>query len=162
VDNVKDRFLESMGRLAAGVTVVLTEMDGRPWGLTVSACCSISMEPPLILVSLATKAASTQAIIDHDRFSVSLLAEDQIEIAKSGAKSGAPKFFEDFAESKGNYNYNVKNALANIHCKVDQVVPAGDHTIFIGLVEDVQLGEAKSPLVYFNRQFGEFTTGVKS
>ncbi len=155
-------FRESMSRLAAGVTVVTTELDGRPWGLTVSASCSISMDPPLILISLASKAASTHAIIKNDRFSVSVLAEDQIDVAKAGAKAGAPKFFEEFTESKGNANYSVKSALANIHCKVYKVVEAGDHTIFIGLVENVELGESKSPLLYFDRQFGEFRTAVKS
>lgn len=159
---VKDRFRESMGRLATGVTIVTTEIDGRPWGLTVSACCSISMDPPLILVSLATKAASTQAIINNDRFSVSVLAQDQIEVAKSGAKAGVPKFFEDFVERKDYFYFDVKNALANIHCSVEQTITAGDHTIFIGLVENVALGESKSPLLHFNRQFGEFNTAVKS
>ncbi|WP_199880559.1 flavin reductase family protein [Bacillus massiliglaciei] len=162
MNEVKDRFLESMGRLATGVTIVMTEIEGRPWGLTVSACCSISMEPPLILVSLATKAASTQAIVHNNRFSVSVLAEDQAEVAISGSRAGVPKFFEDFAESKDNIHYEVKNALANIHCKVENIVVAGDHTIFIGLVEHVELGESKSPLLHFNRQFGEFSTGVKS
>jgi flavin reductase ActVB len=161
MNEIKDKFRESMSRLATGVTIVMTEIDGRPWGLTVSACCSISMDPPLILVSLATKSASTQAIIDNDRFSVSVLAEDQVEVAKSGAKAGAPKFFEDFVETEDNVTYNVKNALANIHCKVDQVITAGDHTIFIGLVENVVLGESKSPLLYFNRHFGAFNTSLQ-
>jgi len=159
---LKDKFRESMGRLATGVSIVMTEIDGRPWGLTVSTCCSVSMEPPLILISLATKAASTQAIINNDCFSVSVLAEDQIEVAKAGAKAGAPKFFEDFAESQDNFNYDVKDSLASIHCKVEKVVEAGDHTIFIGLVENVVLGESKSPLLHFNRQFGAFNTGVKN
>jgi flavin reductase ActVB len=122
----------------------------------VSACCSISMDPPLILVSLATKAASTQVIIDHDRFSVGILAEDQLQPAKAGAAAGVPKFFEEYAENVGNHNYKIKNALASIHCKVDQVVVAGDHTLFIGLVENVELSESKPPLLHFNRQFGEF------
>jgi flavin reductase ActVB len=156
MSEVRDNFRESMSRLASGVTIVMTEIDNRPWGLTVSACCSISMEPPLILVSLATKAASTGAIIDHDRFSVAILAEDQIQPAKAGAAPGTPKFFEEFVESVGNHNYKVKHALASIHCKVDQVVVAGDHTLFIGLVEHVDLSESKPPLLHFSRQFGEF------
>ncbi|WP_019119062.1 flavin reductase family protein [Brevibacillus massiliensis] len=160
MQEVKDKFRESMSRLASGVTVVMTEVDGRPWGLTVSACCSLSMEPPLILVSLATKAASTQAIINFNRFSVSILAEDQVEVAKLGAKPGAPKFFEDFVETDDGFHYDVKDALANIHCRVEQIIPAGDHTIFIGYVENVLLGEEKSPLLYFGRQFGVFNTGL--
>ncbi|PLT35949.1 flavin reductase family protein [Bacillus sp. V5-8f] len=160
MSDVKDKFRESMSQLAAGVTIVMTEIDGRPWGLTVSACCSISMEPPLIMVSLATNSASTQAIIDNDRFSVSLLAADQIEVAKAGAKAGAPKFFEDFVDTESEGHYEVKNTLANIHCKVDQVIPAGDHTMFIGLVENVVLGDSGAPLVYFHRQFGEFRSST--
>lgn len=156
MNKLQDRFRQSMGRLATGVTIVMTEMDGRPWGLTVSACCSLSMEPPLILVSLSTKVASTQAIIKHNRFSVGVLAEDQVQVAKAGATPGTPKFFEEFTESVGNFNYNVKNALSNIHCKVDKAIVAGDHTIFIGAVEEVVLGEIKSPLLYFSRQFGGF------
>jgi flavin reductase ActVB len=156
MSEVRDNFRESMGRLASGVSIVMTEIDNRPWGLTVSACCSISMDPPLILVSLATKAASTQAIIDHNRFSVGILAEDQIQPAKAGSAPGTPKFFEEYVESAGNFNYSVKGALASIHCKVDQVVIAGDHTLFIGLVENVDLGEFTPPLLHFSRQFGEF------
>jgi flavin reductase ActVB len=156
MSEVRDNFRESMSRLASGVTIVMTEIDNRPWGLTVSACCSVSMDPPLILVSLATKAASTLAIIDHNRFSVGILAEDQLQPAKAGAAAGTPKFFEDYAENRGNHNYKVKNALASIHCKVDQVVVAGDHTLFIGLVENVELSESKPPLLHFSRQFGKF------
>lgn len=161
MDELQNKFRESMSRLAAGVTVVTTEIDGRPWGLTVSASCSLSMEPPLILVSLAEKAASTQAIIENDRFSVAVLEAEQDEVAKAGARAGAPKFFEDYTERNSNGFYDVKNALANIHCKVDRVIPAGDHTIFIGLVEDVTLGELTSPLLYFSRQFGNFKVPVE-
>jgi flavin reductase ActVB len=156
MSEVRDNFRESMSRLASGVSIVMTEIDNRPWGLTVSACCSISMEPPLILVSLATKAASTQAIIDHNRFSVGILAEDQIQPAKAGAAPGTPKFFEEYVESAGHFNYSVKGALASVHCKVDQVIVAGDHTLFIGLVENVDLGECTPPLLHFSRKFGEF------
>jgi len=52
--------------------------------------------------------------------------------------------------------------LANIHCSVDRIIEAGDHTIFIGMVEKVRLGESKEPLLYFNRQFGKFQTQVNS
>ncbi|WP_071394205.1 flavin reductase family protein [Bacillus tuaregi] len=162
MNELQKNFRESMSRLAAGVTLVTTEIDGRPWGLTVSASCSISMDPPLILISLANTNASTKAIMENNCFSVALLAQDQIEVALKGAKAGAPKFFEEFTERKGNAYYDIKQALANIHCKVDKVVEAGDHTIFIGLVEEVSLGDAQAPLLYFDRQFGEFQTAIKN
>jgi flavin reductase ActVB len=156
MNELQDRFRQSMGRLAAGVTVVMTEIDARPWGLTVSACCSLSMDPPLILISLATKAASTQAIKALNRFSVAVLADDQVDVAKAGATPGMPKFFEAYAENAGPHHYSVKGALANVHCQVDRAIEAGDHTLFIGAVEEVALGGTRSPLLYFSRQFGSF------
>lgn len=162
MDEIKGLFRESMSRLAAGVTVVMTEMEGRPWGLTVSACCSLSMEPPLLLVSLASTSASAKAIQQNQSFSVSLLGEDQTDVARAGATPGQPKFFEDYTEEAGGAYFNVKQALANIHCSVDRIIEAGDHTIFIGMVEKVRLGESKEPLLYFNRQFGKFQTQVNS
>lgn len=161
MQQVTDLFKESMGRLATGVTVVTSEVDGRPWGTTVSACCSISIEPPLILVSLFTKNVSTESIIKSQRFGVSILAKGQIEEAMAGAKSGAPKFFEDFVlnDSIGK-TYIVKDTLAHVHCKVDNMIVAGDHTIFIGLVEHVTLGEYTQPLLHFHRQFGSFTDNI--
>lgn len=162
MEQVTELFKESMGRLSAGVTVVTTEIDGRPWGLTVSACCSISMSPPLLLVSLFTNNASSVAIKEQQRFGVSLLSNNQIEVAKAGSKPGTPKFFEEFTDFDPNgKTHMVKDALTHIHCKVDQVVEAGDHTIFIGLVEHVTMGELKDPLLYFHRQFGSFTTEIE-
>ncbi|WP_046178127.1 flavin reductase family protein [Domibacillus tundrae] len=162
MQQVSELFKEAMGRLAAGVTLVTTEIEGRPWGLTVSACCSVSMEPPLLLVSLLTKNASTEAIKKQRRFGVSLLASDQTAAAKAGAKAGAPKFFEEFVESDPiGKTYVVKDALAHVHCQVENVVEAGDHTIFIGLVEHVTAGDLKQPLLYFHRQFGSFTNELE-
>ncbi|NHM31358.1 flavin reductase family protein [Neobacillus terrae] len=162
MEHVTDLFKEAMGRLAAGVTVVTTEIDGRPWGVTVSACCSISMSPPLMLVSLFTSNASSVAIKEQQRFGVSLLTNDQTDVAKAGAKPGTPKFFEEFVDFDSfGKTHMVKDALAHVHCKVDQVVEAGDHTIFIGRVEHVSLGELKDPLLYFHREFGSFTTELE-
>ncbi|MDQ0217395.1 flavin reductase [Peribacillus cavernae] len=158
MQQVIELFKEAMGRLATGVTVVTSEVDGRPWGVTVSACCSISMDPPLLLISLFTKNASTEAIKEQQRFGVSILSKDQTKVAKAGAKPGTPKFFEEFTDfDHDGKTHMVKDALTHIHCKVDNVVAAGDHTIFIGLVEHVTIGEFTQPLLHFHRQFGIFT-----
>lgn len=159
MEELKQNFRESMGRLGAGVTVVTTEVEGRPWGMTVSASCSVSMEPLLILISLASGSASAVSIKELGKFGVSILSKEQVEVAKAGAKPGAPKFFEDFVDSGTNgHSPAIKGALAHIDCEVDQVVEAGDHTIFIGEVKDVSLGEFNSPLLYFHRSFGSFNT----
>lgn len=157
METLKDKFRESMSRLASGVSVVTTELDGRPWGLTISACCSISMEPPLIMISLATNTASTKSIKDQGKFGVSILGHNQIDIARAGSKPGAPKYFEDFiSPNEKNKSYVVKNALSHINCSVHETIIAGDHTIFIGSVKEVIQGDKRAPLLYFDRQFGTF------
>jgi flavin reductase ActVB len=162
LDDVKRLFRESMSQLASGVSIVTTEIDGRPWGLTISACCSISMDPPLIMISLATKTASSEGILGTNRFGVSILAENQLEIAKAGAKPGEPKFFEKYTEPKGTGNFHVvKEALAHVNCEVYNTVIAGDHTIFIGEVKEVIVGGSQTPLLHYQRQFGSFSNELK-
>ena len=68
-----DSFREAMGRLAAGVVMVTCSVDGRPWGLTVTACCSVSIEPPLLLVSLGRESSTASAVRRTGSFGVSLL-----------------------------------------------------------------------------------------
>lgn len=156
-NGIMNLFRESMGRLAAGVSIVTTEVNGRPWGLTISACASISMDPPLLMISLANNTASTGSIIESKKFGVSLLSNEQLEVAKQGAQPGKPKFFEEYVK-KTNDGYAIDNALANIQCTVEDTVLAGDHTIFIGKVEQIELGELKDPLVYYHKNFGSFIT----
>ncbi len=59
-DAVLDGFRTAMSQLAAGVVMVTCHVGGKPWGLTVSACCSVSMSPPLMLVSLGSATTSTR------------------------------------------------------------------------------------------------------
>ena len=127
---VADDFKMAMSRLAAGVVMVTCHVDGKPWGLTVSACCSVSMEPPLILVSLGSTTASAHAIAETGSFGVSLLGEELLGVAQFGAARGEPKFLDDFCRV-GDHEATspvVAGALSAIDCTVEQVVPAGDHT----------------------------------
>ena len=91
-DLVREALKEAMARLAAGVVLVTNWVEGRPWGVTVSSCTSLSMHPPLILVCLAEGAVSTKAIMEQQSFGVSILTGDQIDIANRGAAPGKPKF----------------------------------------------------------------------
>src|SRR5258705_8825399 len=91
-----DAFREAMGHLAATVVMVTVELDGRPWGLTISACCSVSASPPMILISLGEQTATAKRIRERGRFGLSILAEHQIEAARAGAAPGVPKFVESF------------------------------------------------------------------
>ena len=93
---VTDAFKLAMSRLAAGVAMVTCHVDGKPWGLTISACCSVSMEPPLLMVSLATGTVSAQTITETGSFGVSLLGESLLDVAQFGSSRGQAKFVEEF------------------------------------------------------------------
>ena len=93
-DAVLDGFRTAMSQLAAGVVMVTCRVGGKPWGLTVSACCSVSMSPPLLLVSLGSATTSTRAIQDSGEFGVSLLGQSLIDVARFGSAPGQPKFVE--------------------------------------------------------------------
>jgi flavin reductase ActVB len=145
---------EGMCRLVSGVVVVTNWIDGRPWGTTVSSCTSLSMDPPLLLASLVNRAVSTRAILEQGCFGVNILGHDQTDIATRAAAPGQPKFIEDLVRDESEMGTPViSNAVVAIHCELYNSAVVGDHTIFIGNVGDVTFGRARSPLVFFNRQF---------
>jgi flavin reductase ActVB len=157
-DAVSEAFRAAMSRLATGVVMVTCHVDDKPWGLTISACCSVSMEPPLLLVSLRRPTASAQAIALTERFGVSVLGESLIDVARFGSASGRPKFVHDYCRDAGDPDCRsaspvVAGALAHVDCTLEQVVAAGDHDLFIGRVQGVVLGAADAPLVYSARSF---------
>lgn len=154
------QFREAMSRLACGVVIVTTVVDGVPWGMTVSACCSVSMDPPLILVSLAGQTNSAVTIRERGRFGVSILGANSVEVARFGAAPGQPKFIPHFCgpdEEHPMASPNVISALAHVDCTVESEVPAGDHVLFIGRVGQVRGVHGQevwdSPLVYYRRDY---------
>jgi flavin reductase (DIM6/NTAB) family NADH-FMN oxidoreductase RutF len=145
---------EGMCRLASGVVVVTNWIGGRPWGTTVSSCTSLSMEPPLVLACLVNGAVSTRAILEQGCYGLNILGADQTDVAVRAAAPGQPKFIDDIVREESEMGSPVIcNAVVAIHCELYNSVVVGDHTIFIGHVGDVSFGQARSPLVFFNRQF---------
>lgn len=156
---VGDDFRLAMSRLAAGVVMVTCHVDDKPWGLTVSACCSVSMEPPLLLVSLGAQTTSAHAIAETGVFGVSLLGEELIDAARFGASRGQAKFVEEFTHDGDDRCASpvVRNALAHVDCTVTETVAAGDHVVYLGAVAHVLAREDDAPLVYYARSYHRLT-----
>jgi flavin reductase (DIM6/NTAB) family NADH-FMN oxidoreductase RutF len=138
-----------MGHFATGVTVITTrDAQGRPTGLTANAVTSVSLDPPLILVCVDKAADCYPCFGRSGMFAVNVLAEDQEEISRRFATKGANKF-----EGVG-YRLNaagcaiLENALAWLGCRIVQSHDAGDHTIYVGEVEEAESGEG-APLLFF-------------
>jgi flavin reductase (DIM6/NTAB) family NADH-FMN oxidoreductase RutF len=145
-------FRQALSQFAAGVTVVTTRCaDGSLRGLTVTAFCSVSLDPPLVLVSIDNRSEA------HDGFAagffaVSMLAEGQEDVSRRFALSGTDKFAASECIPSPSGLPLVPDALAHLECRVIATVPGGDHTIYVGQVEDVRVREGR-PLVYHGRGY---------
>lgn len=153
-----EEFRRAMRRLAGGVVMVTTHVDERPWGLTISAFCSISADPPQVLISLASRTVTCAQIQATEAFGISLLSEQHLELAEVGSATGAPKFVDSYCEivPDGSRPPRVKDALYHLDCAVVSTHEAGDHTVFIARVERTVGAEedsASSPLIYFDQAY---------
>jgi flavin reductase (DIM6/NTAB) family NADH-FMN oxidoreductase RutF len=139
---------------ASAVTVVTGALDtGELFGLTVSAFSSVSLDPPLVLFCIRNESTATSLLTKSKRFCVNILAEDQRPIAEKFSLAGeGGRFLDlDFYIGKGGSPI-LRGGIGFIDCKVSQIIPAGDHTIFIGQAIDVA-AEEKKPLLYVNRRY---------
>jgi flavin reductase (DIM6/NTAB) family NADH-FMN oxidoreductase RutF len=145
-------FRAAMGNLAAAVSVVTTIHDGGPHGTTVSAFSSLSMDPPMMVVSLDNTSNLLAKIEVGSRIGVNVLAAHQDQIAVRFAGKGDDKFLdvpwqlEDGAPA-------LRDRHAWIGLTVDRLVTAGDHTLVLGAVESADSSEV-APLTYWQRTFG--------
>jgi flavin reductase ActVB len=146
-------FRAAMARFAAGVVVVTTrDAEGTPQGLTATSFCSVSLEPPLILVCVAETASAYDAFAACDEFAVSLLSADHAAVATRFATSGADKFRAEDTVLTPGLMPAVAGALGELHCSVYDRHRTGDHVILIGAVTGVRLTDGE-PLLYYQRSF---------
>ena len=145
-------FRDTLARVPTPVTVVTSHIDRKPHGTTVSAFSSLSLEPPMILVSLDQNSDLLKIIQESGRFGVNVLASGQQALATSFARKGTDKFAgvawymdHDAPRLAGKGQWLV--------CRVDQLVTAGDHVIIIGLVVHADT-HSFEPLLYRQRAFG--------
>lgn len=153
-------FAGAMSALASGVVLVTCRVDDRPWGMTVTAFASVSADPPTVLVSVGSNTASAGAIAETGRFGISILASDQVPVARYGAASGAPKFLEPFVDGSDldSASPAIDGALAHLDCDVVRAVTAADHIVFFGRVRAARGRTAGEPLVYQRRAYATVST----
>lgn len=152
-----DDFKGALGSWASGVTVVTTELDGLVYGITVSSFSSLSIDPLLILVSLADSNHLPGMIKKSQKFAVSILASDQQDISAYFAKSGRDPqpAFETPVQMRPWFTGSpvIEGAIAHLDCELDQAIQGGDHTIALGRVVGADFDATKQPLVYFRRAY---------
>jgi flavin reductase (DIM6/NTAB) family NADH-FMN oxidoreductase RutF len=152
-------FRTTMARFATGVTVVTTTLDSAYFGLTVNAFCSVSLNPPLILVSLDLGSQTYASIRQSGVFAVNVLTQQQEPLAlRFARKDLASKRFNDIAIRVGETTGVplFAEALARIECRVSHEYPGGDHALMLGEVVSVDFRDdalANEPLLYYRSAF---------
>ena len=152
-------FKSVMGRFPTGVTVVTTCDGDRPAGLTVNAFASISLNPPLVMVSIDRRSHLHDLVQRAGFFAANILAADQQELSRrfAGQTSDRNDRFHQTPYHVGATGAPILDgAIAHVECRVYAVYPAGDHTIFLGQVEALG-ASAGEPLVYYRARYGSFT-----
>ncbi|HXF69321.1 MAG TPA: flavin reductase family protein [Thermoflexus sp.] len=146
-----EQLRQVMRRWASTVTVVTMRADDQIHGLTVTAFTSVSMNPPLVLVCIQNDSRSENILREGRCFAVNFLAEDQAELSERFAgRIPAIDRFEGLPYQTAVTGAPIlKNALAYLDCTVASAYWGGDHTIYLGLVEDAGVLREGSPLLYF-------------
>ncbi|MFI6657341.1 flavin reductase family protein [Streptomyces sp. NPDC050523] len=169
-----DEFRAAMSRLAAGVVLVTAQeppLDpddpsapgGEDVGMTATSFMSVSLDPPLVMVSLRTGARMDDLLDEQPLWGVSVLSESQRHIAGRFAMKGRISdrlLFEDIPYARGEVTGAplVRGALAVLECRTEQRVVAGDHTLVIGRVLTASVPSADGgPLAYFRGRYRQLS-----
>ncbi|MGW3149524.1 flavin reductase family protein [Streptomyces sp. NPDC001177] len=146
-------FRETMAGVCTPVSVVTSISEGVPHGTTVNAFASLSMSPPMVLVSLDRNSELLELIRQTRRFGLNILASDQADLALNFArKGGAGKFAGVQWEVEAGVP-RIPGACGFLACDVAALVDGGDHTVVQGYVRAAEAGAA-APLTYHLRAFG--------
>ena len=145
-DSKKQRKI--LGHFATGVTLVTTGGIAGLHGMTANAVASLSLDPPLVLVAVDKRALTLEYLARNRCFAVNILRLDQEEISRRFAMPG-PKDFSDLSTISGaTASPILSDCLAYLDCKVVDILPGGDHEIFVG---EILAGEhhGGEPLLYY-------------
>jgi flavin reductase (DIM6/NTAB) family NADH-FMN oxidoreductase RutF len=137
------------------VAVLTVDVEGERLGLTIGSLVSLSVDPPLVGVSVSRQAAMHELLRNAAGFALSLLAGDQEAIAQHFAR-GVPPFahWHGIATRAGAEGApHVADAIGWLECSTVAEHETGDHTLFVGEVISAEAGRSAPPLVYVDRRY---------
>lgn len=140
-------YRRALGSWPSGVTVVTVSDAQGVHGITVSAFISVSLDPPLVLISIGNAAAACTRIPAAGAFMVNVLSAGQDEVSNhfSGRQSDRPAPIRA--------DGSIEGALAVMRCTLHQTLVSGDHTLFVGLVESTTVVVEGDPLIYWRGRY---------
>jgi flavin reductase (DIM6/NTAB) family NADH-FMN oxidoreductase RutF len=144
------QFRNALGRFASGVTVLTAESEGQVHGMTANAFVSVSLDPPLILVSLDNRSNMHRILPSVRRLGISVLGEDQDALSNHFGGRPSPDLHVRIVHRNG--IPLVGGAVAYFVVEVDDIHPAGDHTLYICRVDLFEANEGR-PLLFFGGRY---------
>jgi len=150
-----DAFRAVLGRFTTGVTVVTAiGPDGQDQGMTVSAFCSLSLTPPLVLICIDHTASMYGSLKVASHFVVNILCEDQEALARRFSGTD-PNRFDGVGYTRGQTGLAVlDDVLGSVECRVTATQEGGDHDVFFGEVEFAGASDGK-PLLYYRGGYAQ-------
>jgi len=146
-------FRNTLAKFCTGVTIITTKNQDGIHGLTVNAFTSVSLDPPLILVCIQQNGLSHSTLSECETFVVNILSLEQKELSDRFANPAldSEERFRDlsFQVSENGVPILAGN-LGHLECRVVNQFEGGDHTIFIGRVENGDFSEGKQPLLFYD------------
>lgn len=145
---MKEKFLEVLRTTKQNVFILAAEKGEEKHAMTVSSVFSVSLEPMSMMVSVNQQAGIHDVLQVNDKFSLNLLASNQIEIAEicSGSEEGQVRFEHDDWEME-EIPY-LKNAQSNLFCSCKKIIPLYSHSLVIGEVDKIFHSGNMNPLIY--------------
>ena len=155
-----DDFRRVLGHFATGVTILTTtDAEKRPTGLTVSAFCSVSLDPPQVLVCVDHKSQSYPALRDGSAFAVNILCAEHEPVSRRFATTRLDKF-DGVPFTVGALGVPlIEGALAQLECRTVSRHVEGDHTILVGRVEATHTGDGE-PLLYYRGKYSRLAPAL--
>ncbi len=152
-----ETFRSIMSAFPSGVTVVTTlDSAGAPVGVTCSAACSVSQEPPLLLVCLHRASSVLAALVERGGFVVNFLRDNSAETSALFASRTGDRFASVpwEAQPRSGLPWLPWDTVAHAECQVVRTVEAGDHVVVLGAITQGAAHEARGPLLYWRRRYG--------
>ena len=145
-----------MGRFATGVTIVTTAVGDEISGMTANAVMSLSLDPPLVVVSVDRQSTMHDMCQSGQCFAINILRREQEALSNRFAQRG-PKDFSNLEIKTAESGAPIlADALAYVDCRLVEIAAAGDHDMFIGECLAGEAGDG-APLIYFGGRYGELS-----
>ena len=154
-----DLFREGMRRLPACVNVITTINDGEPAGCTATAVCSLSDDPPSLVVCLNEQSETGKAVLRAGKFCVNICAPNDLDVSRRFAVSGisSEKFKVGNWEQTPSGLLRLTSAVAAFDCTLSESMKFGTHYVIVGTIKHIVLdGDETNALLYANGDYGAF------